>query len=129
MYGCGDACLVYGFNLNTRDIKFDDDWLYKNYPDIECYARDIVRNYLGEAIYGVRCDIDLLTGKVTGPEEKQEKMVVELYYKYLKYYNKHDIRKYGKGAQDVKLGYHLAVIGWDEEEHAVVNLDDEDESN
>jgi hypothetical protein len=126
MYGCGDAHLVYGFNLERRDIKFDGDWIYDKYPAITCYAVDIVRNYLGEPIYGVPCDLDLLTGKVTQPTEEQEKVVTELYNKYIEYYTKNFGDKYAK---NIKLGYHLAVSGWDEEEHEQINLDEEEEEN
>ena len=121
MFGQAFPCLVYGFNLNNRSIKLDDDWLASNYPMIECYAIDIVRNYLGEAVYGIQCDIDTDTGLVTGPNEEEMQIIKELYNKYLTFYRNYQERD----IENVKLGYHLAVLGWDEEEHELINLDDD----
>ena len=119
MYGCGDACVVYGFNFGDRNSKFDSDWLYENYPKVECYAVDIVRNYLGEPIYGVVCDFDRNTGQAIGPSNKEKEIVKSLYNKYIQYLKEKNISI----LDNVELGYHLAVYGWDEEEHKIITLD------
>lgn len=122
MHGQSYPILVYGFNLNTRDIRFDDEWMSSKYPDIECYALDIVRNYLGEPVYGISCDLDTVTGAVTAPDEKFMASIKELYNKYLEYYEKH----IGK-VENITLGYHVVVFGWDDECHNLINLDEDDE--
>jgi hypothetical protein len=114
MFGQAIPCLVYGFNLNTRDIRFDDDWMNSNYPNIECYAIDIVKNCLGEPVYGIECDIDIVTGNITGPSEEEIESLKELYNKYITYYK----NNYSENnAENIQLGYHVAVLGWDEENH------------
>lgn len=122
MFGQSFPCLVYGFNLNDRSTKLDDDWLASNYPMIQCYAIDIVRNCLGEPVYGIQCDIDTDTGVITGLNEEEMKMVKELYDKYLVFYRNY---KEERDIKYVNLGYHLVVLGWDEEDHETINLDDD----
>lgn len=117
MFGEANPRLVYGFNLNNSSIKLDDDWLADNYPIVQCYAVYIVRNYLGEAVYGIDCNIDTATGVVTSPDEKKMEIIKELYKKYVEY-----CKNCKNPHEGVKLGYHLAVIGWDEEEHQVITI-------
>jgi len=124
MYGQSSPCLIYGFNLNERNIKIDASWLENNYPSISCVASDIVKNYLGEAIYGIHCELDTITGKVTEPTEQEKQMVRELYNKYILYYKKNIGQKY---INEVQLGYHLAVYGWDDEDHEEIYLDEEED--
>lgn len=119
MHGCADPCLVYGFNFGDRNSKFDPDWLYENYPGIECYAADIVRNYLGEPIYGVACYFDNVNGKAITPSDEEQETVKNLYNTYIEYMKKNEISI----INDVILGYHLAVYGWDQEEHDIISLD------
>lgn len=128
MYGQAYPCLVYGFNLNDRSIKFDEHWLASKYPLIQCYAIDIVRNYLGEPVYGVQCDIDTDTGVVTNPNEEELHMIKELYDKYLEFYKTYTKNSSNDSIQNVKLGYHLALLGWDDENHEDIVLDDDDEN-
>jgi hypothetical protein len=125
MYGCADPCLVYGFNLNHYNIKINKNWLYDNYPFIQCYGMSIVRNYLSEPIYGFQCHLEVLTGKVRYDEEdtsfeEKEKVIRELYNKYVEYYKK---CFNAKDVKNIQLGYHLAVTGWDSEEHVSIDLE------
>lgn len=114
MFGQANPCLVYGFNLNNQNIRFDDDWMNSNYPNIECYGMNIVRNYLGEPIYGIQCDIDTTTGNITSPSEEDVESLRELYNKYITYYK----NTYSENnIKNIQLGYHVAVLGWDEEDH------------
>ena len=62
MYGCYDAMLFYGFNEGNRDEIIDYYWLYDNCPGIEIAALDVVKNYCGEACYGICVTLDE-TGK------------------------------------------------------------------
>lgn len=121
MYGQAFPCLVYGFNLNASSIKLDEDWIASKYPLIQCYASDIVRNYLGEPVYGVQCEFDTYTGVIVPPNEEETQMIKELYEKYLEYYE----QRFGQGGDRVNLGYHVALLGWDEEDHDVIVLDDD----
>lgn len=126
MFGQAIPCLVYGFNLNRRDVRFDDDWMNSNYPNIVCYGIDIVRNYLGEPIYGIHCDIDTNTGKVSSPSEEDIESLKELYNKYITYYK----NNYSENnAENIQLGYHVAVLGWDEEDHEQIIPDINDEES
>ena len=119
MYGEAYPSIVYGFNMGNRDLIFDEVWLYKNFEDIECFAVDIVRNHLGEAIYGIQCYINIETGIVNGPIENNKDTIKKLYDKYIDYLR----ITYKSQNYDVKLGYHLAVRGWDEQEHETIILD------
>ena len=92
MHGCADPCLVYGFNFGDRNSKFDEDWLYENYPGIECYAADIVRNYLGEPIYGVACYFDNVNGKAITPSEEEQE-TVKLYINEKSFFTTSDVLK------------------------------------
>jgi hypothetical protein len=126
MFGQAFPCIIYGFNLNSRCIRFDDEWMNSNYPDIQCYAIDIVRNYLGEPVYGLECDFDTLTGKITSPSEEEMESVRELYNKYISYYNN---TISSNDSENIKLGYHIAVLGWDEEEHSQIIPDKNQEES
>ena len=117
MHGCANACIVYGFNLGTRNLKFDADWLDENYPGVDLYAHDIVRNYLGEPVYGFSCDSDIYTGVISKPSEEQKQMIQNLFHKYMEYMKQND-----ENTDKIKLGYHVVVYGWDEEVHKEITL-------
>ena len=84
MHGCSNAYLVYGFNMGDREYIIDCDYLESEFPDIYQYALDVVKNYLGEAIYGISCGLNDKTGQVFISDEDKEQ-VNELYDKYIEY--------------------------------------------
>lgn len=111
MYGCSDAFLVYGFNIGGREYIIDYDYLYEVFPGISEYATDVIRNYLGEAIYGISCELDNETGQAIISDDKKVK-VKSLYNKYVEYLGKKLSQKdFEKKIKDIHLCFHLAVSG------------------
>lgn len=58
MYGCFDGVLIYGIMEDSREKLLDETWLEANYPGVRVFAGDVVRNYMGNAVYGVTCSVD-----------------------------------------------------------------------
>lgn len=111
MYGCSDAVLVYGFNMGDRESIIDHDYLNEVFPDINLYASDVVRNYLGESIYGIQCAFDPELGQaMISPLEAAE--VQKLYDKYMEYLQKKLSKKqFNNKKKSIKMCFHLAIIG------------------
>lgn len=125
MHGCSDAVLVYGFNIGNRNFIIDYDYLADVFPDISQYAGDVVRNYLGEAIYGISCEINKNTGQAIISDENKEK-VKKLYDKYIEYLNKHMTQKeLKKKKKEIQLCFCLAVSGDYETCQKSIILDDD----
>lgn len=57
MYGYFDPVLVYGF-ATGRDYKLDLDWLNETFPDLECFALDVVKFHVGNSVYGFQVHYD-----------------------------------------------------------------------
>lgn len=111
MYGCSDAVLVYGFNMGNREYIIDYDYLESVYPDISQYASDVVRNCLGEAIYGITCSLDRKTGEVLISDVSKQ-IVHNLYNKYIDYLKKTLSKKdFNKKIKEIYLGFRTAVSG------------------
>lgn len=72
MYGCLDGYLVYGWCQNDHELRIDSKWLKEN--NVDEFVIDIVKNYAGEFIYGIPCDIDEETG-VSTISKKEKKCV------------------------------------------------------
>ena len=76
MHSCYDAYLFYGFSEGNRDQILDSEWLYEEYDGvISIGALDVVKNYIGEACYGVYCSINQTTGKIE--VDSEEKKLIE----------------------------------------------------
>lgn len=121
MYGCYDGIVVYGFNEINRESLLDENWLRENYPDLEFFCADIVRNHLGTAVYGVRCSISEETGIPEITEEEKEKVKV-LYARFQNSYGKEEDREKSKGKRSAhyleensRLGFHVCVSSPDVE--------------
>jgi hypothetical protein len=112
MYGCSDAYIIYGFLEDNREYHIDTDYL-ENYG-VDMFAVDVVRNCLGEAAYGVRCDFDNSSGRVVQPSDSNKKLVESLYEKFMQYHNhkKHS-----------HIGYYLVVSGDYETCHTPYSLE------
>ncbi len=61
MYSCYDAYLVFGV-MDDRDMYLEPNWLEENFPSLSTYASDVVRNYMGNAVYGIQAHLDEKTG-------------------------------------------------------------------
>ena len=111
MHGCSYAVLVYGFNMGYREHIIYHDYLYEVFPDISQYAADIVRNYLGEAIYGIPCALDIKTGQALIDDSNKQK-VYNLYDKYISYLKQKLTKKqFNIKIKEIDLGFRLAVSG------------------
>lgn len=125
MYGCSNADLIYGFNMGDRVYIIDNDYLVDVFPDISEYASEVVRNYLGEAIYGISCALDNKTGQAIISDENKEK-VKKLYDKYIEHLKKHLTQKdFKKKTEKIQLCFHLAVSGDYETIQETIILDDD----
>ena len=104
MYGCFDGVIVYGWNQGDREIlmKFEND-------NFETFALDVVRNHLGEAVYGFVCIFNYETGKAEISQE--EKMKID------NYFNKMEV----DSESNVKLGYYICITGDYETCHTEIN--------
>lgn len=108
MYGCIYPCVIYGWCENDTENVICEEWLKEHYEnedwfkDIYVYATGTTRNHGATPVYGVECDLDSQTGKVTPPDWKAKKVVDELFERIFK----------GKiNANECKLGYYTAVAG------------------
>ena len=72
MYGCFDGAVVYGGCDESRERMLDPAWLAEHYPAIQTYASDVVRNYLGNPVYGVICHRARSTGRATLMDGEKE---------------------------------------------------------
>ena len=125
MHGCSNAVLVYGFNMGDREFIIYYDYLEDKFPGISLYALDVVKNYLGEAIYGISCALDKKTGQAIISDENNEK-VKKLYDKYIEYLKKHLTQKdFKKKMKEIQLCFHLAVSGDYETCQETIILDDD----
>jgi hypothetical protein len=123
MYGCSDASIVYGFNIGDRGFVINQLWMKKFYPEISLYAMDITRNYLGEAIYGISCGLDINTGAVSIDPQSITK-VKELYDKYMTYLkNTKDKKTFNRYKKEIKIGYRLGLYGYDKVYQQDINID------
>jgi hypothetical protein len=114
MYGQFDPFILYGILESNRDSVLDSDWLQSNFPSLDTYASDVVRNYMGSAIYGVPVYLDPKTGSAYVSEEDRV-IVQRLYDRLCAYY-----KARGASQNDLpEMGYFLAMSGDYECEHEV----------
>ncbi len=103
MYGTAYPFIIYGFTEDSRDSILDSNNLEE--LGLSMFAIDVVRNYLGEAVYGIECEFCNETGKVVPPNKIDKKKVKDFYKLFMEYHE-------AKGKpRDSKLGYYLAVGG------------------
>jgi len=108
MYGCFDAYVVYGVADGTRNRVLDRSWLEENYPEFGVYALDVVRMHMGEACYGIKCQVSRIHGLVE-PTEETKKQVQELFDKLV---------EYGEYDSNVRMGYFEVISGdYDKSHH------------
>ena len=80
MYGCYNSHILYGFCEGNSYYLLDSEWLYQQEKDVIVIGGiGVVRNYMGEACYGVNCSINNETGKIEVLEEhKSELSAIEV---------------------------------------------------
>ena len=87
-------------------MMLDCEWLAEHFPDIQMWASDVVRNYMGSAIYGYAVYLKRETGMCTVPD-KEKADVEALYERLCTHY-----RAQGVLEEDMpEMGYFLAMSG------------------
>jgi hypothetical protein len=117
MYGCYYSKIIYGFCEGNSDYILDSKWLYQQELEdiIIIGGIGVVRNYMGEACYGVNCSINDDTGKIEVPDE--HKIIIEAFYKKFMAYNKINPERLQKSAsyededETPHLGYYTVIQG------------------
>ncbi len=85
MYSCYDGYVVFGVMESERDAMLEHDWLEENFPSLNVYASDVVRNHMGNAVYGISVHLDQTTGQAyVSAEDKAD--VMRLYELLCNYY-------------------------------------------
>ena len=110
MYGCYNSHILYGFCEGNSNYVLDSEWLYDQENDIIVIAGiNVVKNYMGEACYGVYCSINDTTGKIEVDNER--KNIIEAFYKrFIDYKKKND--NYDENDEYApQLGYYKVIIG------------------
>ena len=127
MYGCYYSKIIYGFCEGNSDYVLDSEWLYDQGKGvIVISAKNVVRNYMGEACYGIYCSINHETGNIEVVEE--EKNIIEAFYKrFIEYKKKQMIYddNYEDDEDAPTLGYYNVIIGDYGVEQETYTLDDE----
>jgi hypothetical protein len=104
MHGEYDAYYVYGVR-DARSHLLDEPWLVGYCEDIEIFAADVVRNHMGNPVYGVRLAVDEATGAVTSPSERIAAKLRALHRAILEH---HAAAGLGEAP---RLGHFLAMSG------------------
>jgi hypothetical protein len=101
MYGCFDGLIVYGWAVGHRNgAPIEAEELP---GDIEMFALDVVRNYMGEAVYGYPVHLDPIEGKIIISDEAKARVKLALlHYKE---------RVSTEEAEQAKLGFYTVVTG------------------
>jgi hypothetical protein len=104
MYSCYDGYVVFGVMESERDAMLERDWLEENFPSLNMYASDVVRNHMGNAVYGISVHLDKTTGQAcVSAENKAE--VMRLHELLCNYYARlGDAQKPGVGFFTVVSG-------------------------
>ncbi len=72
MYACYDAYVVYGVMEGERNACLESHWLSKHFPSLDTYASDVVRNTMGNAVYGAVATLNGNGTVTVNPKEDEE---------------------------------------------------------
>ena len=100
---------MFGVEEDDRSVMLDPSWLEKHFADMEMCASDVVRNTMGNAVYGYRVIIDIKTGQAV-VDDDSKKRVRELYDILCKHYEK-------LGCTKPTIGYFQVISGDYEQDH------------
>ncbi len=86
MYSCYDAYVVFGVMEGSRDMILERDWLEANFPEMRTFASEVVRNCMGNAVYGYSIPLDSVTGQARVSDSDKEEIqvlysILEAYWK------------------------------------------------
>jgi hypothetical protein len=126
MYGCVDANIIFGFCEKDRNAEISSEWLEEFFrtecngdetiKQPEAYARDVVRLYGGDTVYGVTASLNSETGEITVDTPERE-LMKKLYERVSRTHKE----KY------TPLGYHLGMHGDLQNCHDMYNPTEEEE--
>ena len=102
MYGCYDSIIVYGFIDPFEGYILDNKIFFNDYPEIDIYAFEIIRNNIITVVYGIQCKLDEKTGKII----VNKSFIDRFYNDYIKFIN----NKY-PNLPIPELGYYSCIIG------------------
>jgi hypothetical protein len=107
MYSCYDCHLIFGWREVDRNAIIDPEWLNDKFDgEVEIFAEDIVRNYIGNAIYGVIVSYKSTNdGIVSSTESANKKEAITKIFEEIMTL---------RGIENVEehaLGYHIAMSG------------------
>lgn len=71
--------MVYGIMEADRFMVIDTEWLEDEFPSLGMFASDVVRNTMGNAVYGTIVDISQATGRANPPTNDYKTEVEHLY--------------------------------------------------
>jgi hypothetical protein len=100
MHSCYNSYIVFGWEEDDRNQVIDEFWLDEHFKDIEIYVSDVVKNYAGNAIYGISCNLNTSTGQAVIEDKYRSK--VEEAYKIIENTSNRKL---------TPLGFHLALSG------------------
>ncbi len=115
MYSCYDAYVVYGVMEGDRNMVLAKDWLEVNFPDVGIFASDVVRNCMGNAVYGCTVRLNAATGQALATDAQKE--CIQMLYTLLENYWKEIGTKYDTKYDMPRMGYFTVVAGDYEQEH------------
>lgn len=115
MYGCAIPVLIYGWIENNSDMLLDPEWIETNYPFIDFYASETIRNHIYSGAYGIKCKLTE-NGEIQSDHELEEE-VKKLYNLWCDYIKKQKKSKSKSKEELPTLGYHLVISGDYEWEH------------
>jgi len=101
MYGCFDAYVVFGITDYDSERRVCENFLQEF--KILQFAGEVVRNYAGFFVYGVRCKMDKTTGLLIIDDKEKVKVVAA--------HNSVSHMKTSSGKPQYHLGYFTAVTG------------------
>ena len=111
MYECYNSHILYGFCEGNSYYVLDSKWLYEQEKDVIIIGGlNVVKNYMGEACYGIYCSMYGDTGKIEVVEK--HKNIIEAFYKRFIEYKKKNDDNYDEEDEDTpQLGYYQVIIG------------------
>lgn len=75
----------------NRSSILEEDWLFDNFAnvpgDLVIHASDVVRNIMGNAVYGFMLKFDSTTGQAQEPTEEQKQCIQTLYDRLRNYWD------------------------------------------
>ncbi|KAG5179840.1 hypothetical protein JKP88DRAFT_241804 [Tribonema minus] len=106
MYSCYDSCFIYGWREPDSSRIIDRAWLTNAYHGkIAIYAEDIVRNYVGNAIYGTSVPYDVTAAGLIAYGDDAKAEIDAIFAEVMK------LPGATHEPADYNLGFHIGISG------------------